>query len=101
MTDLRLATPDAAAPPDCEDDVCALPGATATRPTTAPVSADVALPSDDWEAWQAFAEERRWGDGLPLVPPTRERVEATLERFHGSSIEGQDVTLLTVGRPAR
>jgi hypothetical protein len=78
VTDLRLATPDAAAPPDCEDDVCALPGATATRPTTAPVSADVALPSDDWEAWQAFAEERRWGDGLPLVPPTRDRVEATL-----------------------
>lgn len=78
MADLHLATPDAKAPPDCEDDVCALPGATATRPTTAPVAPDITLPSDDWEAWQAFAEERRWGDGLPLVPPTRDRVEAML-----------------------
>ena len=29
------------------------------------------------------------------------RVEAMLVRFHGGSLGGQDVTLLTLGRPAR
>ena len=32
----------------------------------------------DLEAFNALAEERRWSDGLPLVPPTVERVEEML-----------------------
>src|SRR5947207_2846449 len=33
---------------------------------------------DDAEAFAQLAEEKRWGDGLPLVPSTVERVEAML-----------------------
>jgi hypothetical protein len=33
----------------------------------------------DAEAFFAFAEARGWGDGLPLIPPTAERVQALLE----------------------
>src|SRR5690349_21478356 len=29
---------------------------------------------DDLDEFNRFCEERRWGDGLPLVPPTQERV---------------------------
>jgi hypothetical protein len=29
---------------------------------------------DDLDAFQAWALERGWGDGLPLIPPTQERV---------------------------
>lgn len=32
----------------------------------------------DRDAFDALAEERRWGDGFPLVPPTPERVSAML-----------------------
>ncbi len=34
--------------------------------------------SDDLEAIQALVRERRWGDGLPVIPPTLERVERML-----------------------
>ena len=37
-----------------------------------------AVPADA-EAFFAFAEARGWGDGLPLIPPTAERVQAMLE----------------------
>jgi hypothetical protein len=33
---------------------------------------------EDLEAFNAFCEERRWSDGLPLVPPTPERVKRML-----------------------
>jgi hypothetical protein len=33
---------------------------------------------DDFDELNRFFEERRWGDGLPLVPPTQERVERML-----------------------
>ena len=33
----------------------------------------------DWETFQELADERRWTDGLPVVPPTVERVAAMLE----------------------
>jgi hypothetical protein len=33
---------------------------------------------DDLDAFQAFALERGWGDGLPLIPPTPERVRRML-----------------------
>lgn len=32
----------------------------------------------DWESFQALAVREGWSDGLPLVPPTEERVEAFL-----------------------
>jgi hypothetical protein len=33
----------------------------------------------DASAFLAFAEARGWGDGLPLIPPTAERVQAMLD----------------------
>ena len=33
----------------------------------------------DPEAFFAFAEAQGWGDGLPLIPPTEERVQAMLD----------------------
>src|SRR5215470_17512974 len=36
------------------------------------------VPADP-EAFFAFAEARGWGDGLPLIPPTAERLQAMLE----------------------
>lgn len=35
----------------------------------------------DFDAFQAFAKERGWGDGLPLIPPTVERVSGYLDRW--------------------
>jgi hypothetical protein len=34
--------------------------------------------SGDLEAIQALVRERRWGDGLPVIPPTPERIERML-----------------------
>ena len=31
------------------------------------------IPDDLWAA-QAFFEEKGWSDGLPIIPPTEERV---------------------------
>jgi hypothetical protein len=36
--------------------------------------------ADDLEAIQALVRDRRWGDGLPVIPPTAERVERMLAR---------------------
>jgi len=38
--------------------------------------------ADDWDAINRLYRKNRWSDGLPIVPPTRERVEAML-RFAG------------------
>src|SRR6185312_6542723 len=35
------------------------------------------IPDDIWAA-QAFFEEKGWSDGLPIIPPTEERVAAML-----------------------
>ncbi len=43
--------------------------------TTAPARIEV---SGDLEAVQRLFEERRWGDGLPVIPPTPQRVERML-----------------------
>ena len=37
----------------------------------------VEIPDDIWEA-QAFFEENGWSDGLPVIPPTEERVAKML-----------------------
>jgi len=36
--------------------------------------------ADDFDAINLLYRERRWSDGLPIVPPTRERVELMLKR---------------------
>lgn len=43
-------------------------------------SAARARVGERWEDYQELAELRGWGDGLPLVPPTPDRVAALLER---------------------
>src|SRR5215471_18853292 len=35
---------------------------------------------DDLDAINKLYRERRWSDGLPIVPPTRERVERMLRQ---------------------
>ncbi len=44
-------------------------------PAAPPVLIEV---DDDIEAINRLYRERRWGDGLPVIPPTRERVERML-----------------------
>lgn len=56
----------------CVEDVCEMPQA------SAPLVPDLELASEDPEALLALFESRGWGDGLPLVAPTEERVEAML-----------------------
>ena len=46
--------------------------------TTAALQAErFEIPDDLWAA-QAFFEEKGWGDGLPIIPPTEDRVSAIL-----------------------
>jgi hypothetical protein len=47
--------------------------------STAELQAErVEIPDDIWAA-QSFFEEKGWSDGLPVIPPTEERVERMLE----------------------
>lgn len=41
-----------------------------------------------------YFEERGWGDGLPLVPPTRDRVDRMLETVGGEAAAGEVVATL-------
>lgn len=50
----------------------------------------------DTEAFLDFAERRGWGDGLPLVPPTAERVQALLDYA-----SGPPETVVGIVEPAR
>ena len=80
--------------PDCEDDVCSLPGAASLVVPAAPIAADVEIPANDLDAFQALAADRGWGDGLPLVPPTEARVEAFLEALPGGVDADEVVAVL-------
>lgn len=42
---------------------------------------------DDIDAFQAVALQRGWGDGLPVIPPTPERVERMLGELGGRAAE--------------
>jgi len=66
---------------ECVEDVCELPGAAPISPVTSEIFADVELSDEDPETWLDFAESRGWGDGLPLIAPTAERVQAALDRL--------------------
>lgn len=46
---------------------------------TAEPSPDLVEAPEDIEDFLAFATEQAWGDGLPLVPPTAERVDRMLD----------------------
>jgi hypothetical protein len=56
----------------------------------------IELASDSPEALLALFEERGWGDGLPLVPPTAERVEAMLEAGSGDEKPDPDEVVATL-----
>ena len=49
----------------------------ARSPSPAEAAAAIEVP-DDYEGFTVLCEERRWSDGLPLVPPTPERVQRML-----------------------
>jgi len=63
---------------DCVEDVCDLPGAPPATDRRAVLTADFTLEDDDPETWMDLAEARGWGDGLPLIIPTPERVDRAL-----------------------
>jgi hypothetical protein len=70
----------------CVDDIVRLASAPAatravpdqTRSTSSTGRAARIEISDDLDAFHRLCRERRWGDGLPAVPPTVERVERML-----------------------
>jgi hypothetical protein len=83
----------------CPDDVCALPGAPAQGGTPAagaepPEEIELATGSPE-EILELF-EARGWGDGLPLVPPTEERVAAMLRAGTGSPPAPADELVATL-----
>lgn len=78
------AAPQAIAIDACEEDVCELPGAPTTGPTSLRIDPDISLSDDDPEAFLDFAEAQGWGDGLPLIPPTPERVDRVLAQLPAS-----------------
>jgi hypothetical protein len=66
----------------CADDIARLmcaagPAAVARRPDGAARAALVEAPGD-LDELNRFFHERRWSDGMPVVPPTAERVERML-----------------------
>jgi hypothetical protein len=86
----------------CEEDICELPGASPTTPLRAPVLPDVGLDllvsenstGQDGVEFSEFAETRGWGDGLPLIAPTPERVEAFLGRLPAGTDPDEVVAVL-------
>ena len=44
------------------------------------MEAELIVLPDDYDAFQNYYLERGWSDGLPITPPTPERVEAMLVR---------------------
>lgn len=59
--------------------VCTSPSATSSSASVpATLAAEVEV-SDDADAVNRLFRERRWSDGLPVVPPTRERVARMLK----------------------
>jgi hypothetical protein len=69
-----------------------VPEAAAGARRTPPAQARRIEFTGDLEDFQALSEERRWGDGLPLVPPTPERVE----RMLASTRRAPDVRVATL-----
>ncbi|HPG25225.1 MAG TPA: hypothetical protein PLW10_06305 [Myxococcota bacterium] len=74
--------------------ICELPGAPDARADTAPLASDLELADESPEALFALFEARGWGDGLPLVAPTPERVDAMLAA--GCSEQSADEVIATL-----
>ncbi len=77
----------------CSDDACALPGAEARTEELAPHE-QLTLETGSPEEIQELFEARGWGDGLPLVPPTDERVAAMLATGTGGAAADEIVATL-------
>lgn len=75
---------------DCEDDICALPQVSAT------VQPELELSSDDPKELLALFAANGWGDGLPLVAPTQERVAAMLAAGAGPDAPPADEVIATL-----
>jgi len=52
----------------------------------APGARSIEVPAD-FEAFMALCEAQCWGDGLPLVPPTPERVQTMLRHTHRAAAQ--------------
>jgi hypothetical protein len=71
----------------CDDDACARPDPAARVAAIAKAGApaeELVLATGSPEELLELFESRGWGDGLPLVPPTPERVEAMLRAGTGT-----------------
>ncbi|MGH0029250.1 MAG: hypothetical protein ACQGVC_05640, partial [Myxococcota bacterium] len=66
-----------------EPDVCDLPGAPDATTPRAPLEPDLEIADASPETLLEFFAKQGWGDGLPLVAPTIERVEAMLAAGSG------------------
>ena len=53
---------------------------------------------DDLDRFQAWLMERGWGDGLPAIPPTRERVAAMVAGARRSPDEVAAILVPRLGR---
>jgi hypothetical protein len=62
----------------------------ASAPTVDPLSVERAVVDDDPYALYELSLRDGWGDGLPLLPPTEERVRALIEAtpYHGDDVIG-------------
>ncbi len=61
------------------DKLTRAPSAATQAPATAVRAEWIEAPDqDEWDGLQAFFRRQRWTDGLPVVPPTRARVERML-----------------------
>lgn len=75
---------------ECENDICSLPQ------VSAKVRPELDITSEDPEELLAFFAERGWGDGLPLVAPTEERVDAMLAAGASPSAAPADEVIATL-----
>ena len=65
----------------------------------APNAASLVEAPDDLDELNRFFDERRWGDGLPIVPPTPERVKKMLSGVDRAA--GEVVAAVAPGFGAR
>lgn len=75
---------------DCEDDICALPLVSSN------IEPELELSSETPEELLSLFESNGWGDGLPLVAPTQERVEAMLADGGGLEVAPPDEIIATL-----
>jgi hypothetical protein len=85
-----------------ELDACDQPGAPANESDRVPAVPELELTDTSPETLLVLYEERGWGDGLPLVAPTAERVEEMLKDGAGDDPDAVIATLAPrLGRVTR